>query len=222
VAYRDEREIVTKKLPPLVGVLFFVLLLLGFFVGTGSPSASSNGAKVLAHYEAHRNGTRVSGVLTVLAVVAGVIFYGMLRDYLRRHQSSRGWTATAFGGALLFGASGALSAGLDWALTDSPMHTTPAAAQALNLVSNDMTYALMLAGIAILFICFGSAILKSALLPAWLGWIAFPLAICALIPPIGFVAFIGAGIWTLIVAISLWLRLSDETAVVAPTPSAAI
>ena len=181
-------------------------------VGNSSPSASSSGAKALAHYEAHRNSTKISGLLTVLAVVAGVIFYGMLRDYLRRHDRRRGLAATAFGGALLFGASGALSAGLDWALTESLKHTAPAAAQALNLANNDVTYPLMLCGIAILFICFGVAIVQSGLLPAWLGWISFPLALIALIPPIGFVAFIGAAFWTLIVSIALWLRLPRATA----------
>lgn len=198
----------TKKLAPLTGVLFFVLLLVSVLVGNSSLKASSSGAKVLAHYEAHRNSARVSGLLTVLAVFVGVIFYGLLRDYLRRHEASRGLTATAFGGAILFAASGGLGAGTLWALADSPSHLSPAAAQALNLANMDITYAMELAGIAILLFSFGLAIVNSALLPKWLGWVAFPLALIALIPPIGFVAFIGAGIWTLIVSIAFWRRVT--------------
>ncbi len=184
-----------KKLAPLTGVLFFLLLLAAVLIGGNSLSASSSGSKVLAHYEAHRNSARISGLLSVLAVFVGVIFYGVLRDYLRRHEASRGLTATAFGGVILFAASGALNAGTLWALTDSPSHLSPAAAQALNLVSSDMTYGISLAGIALLSFCFGLAIINSALLPAWLGWVALLLTLVALIPPIGFAAFVGAGVW---------------------------
>lgn len=200
-----------KRLAPLTGVLFFVLLLVSFLVGNNSLKASSSPAKVLAHYIAHRNSARASGLLTVLAVFVGVIFYGLLRDYLRRHQASRGLTATAFGGVILFAASGAVGAGIQWALTDAPSHLSADAAQALNLVDMDVTYALTLAGLAVLLFAFGLAIVNSALLPKWLGWVAFVLALSALIPPIGFVAFIGGGIWTLIVSIAMWRRAATDS-----------
>lgn len=84
-----------------------------------------------------------------------------------------------------------------------------------------MTYGLMLAGLSILFVAFGSAIVRGKLLPTWLGWVAFPLALVALIPPIGFIAFIGAGVWTLIVSIALWLRLEKAGAPTAAAPAPA-
>ncbi|HXZ56948.1 MAG TPA: DUF4386 family protein [Gaiellaceae bacterium] len=212
-----------KKLAPLTGVLFFVLLLVAVLVGTNSLSASSSPAKVLAYYTAHRDSSRASAVLTLLAVVAGVFFYGVLRDYLRRHEASRGLTATAFGGVVLFAVSGAMSAGAQWALVDSPSHLSPAAAQTLNLIDNEVTAGLSFAGMALLLLCFGLAIVNSALLPKWLGWVAFPLAVVALIPPIGFLAFVGTGIWTLIVSIAMWRRLAGSDAaapaVAASTPT---
>jgi hypothetical protein len=206
-----------RKLAPLTGVVFFALLLVSFFIGNNSLKGSSTGAKILAHYVAHRNSVRVSGLLTVLAVFVGVIFFGLLRNYLRQHEASRGLTATAFGGVLLFAASGGLSAGTDFALTDSPSHLAPAAAQALNLISMDMTFGLSTAGLAILFFAFGLAIVKSTLLPTWLGWVAFPLALSALVVPIGFIAFVGSGVWTLIVSIAMWQRTKkNDTAALAP------
>jgi hypothetical protein len=208
-----------KKLAPLTGVAFFVLLLVTALVPGNTPDGKASGAKVLSYYEAHRTSTEVSGLLTVIAVFVGVIFYGLLRDHLRLHEGSRGLTATAFGGVILFAASGALSAGVDWALTDSPKHLSDPAAQALNLVNMDGTYGLMLAGLAVLFFCFGLAIVRGKLLPAWLGWVAFPLALVALIPPIGFIAFIGAGIWTLVVSIAMWLQLARGGASVGATPA---
>jgi len=201
-----------KKLAPLTGVLFFVLLLCAVIVGTNSLTASSSPAKVLAYYAAHQDSTSASVVLTLLSVVVGVIFYGLLRDYLRRHEASRGLTATAFGGVILFAASGALSAGTQLALVDSPGHLSPDAAQALNLADMDVSAPLAFAGIAILLLCFGLAIVHSGLLPKWLGWVAFPLAVLVLIPPTGAVAWIGVGVWTPIVSIAMWRRLSGSDA----------
>lgn len=202
----------TKKLAPLTGVLFFALLLASALVGSNSLKASSSPAKVLAYYQAHKDRIAASGVLTVLAVVVGVIFYGQLRDYLRRHESSRGWTATAFGGAVLFAGSGGLSAGTSFSLSDSPNHLSAGAAQVLNLISMDVGESFASAGIALLFFCFGWAILSSRLLPVWLGWVALPFALLAVIPPTEFFAFVGVGIWTLIISIAIWRWLPPETA----------
>ena len=150
-----------KKLAPLTGVLFFLVLLASVLIGSNSLSASSSAAKVLAHFKSHHNGAEISGILTVISVFIGVIFYGQLRDYLRLHDRSRGWTATAFGGVILFAASGALSAGVNFALTDSPSHLSPTAAQVLFLVNQDVSNGLSLAGIALLLFCFGWAIRDS-------------------------------------------------------------
>jgi len=207
-----------KKLAPLTGVLFFVVLLAAVLIGSNSLNASSSAAKVLAHYKAHRHGPEVSGVLTVISIVIGLIFYGQLRDYLRRHDVARGLTATAFGGAILFAASGGVSAGVNFALTDSPSHLSPAAAQVLLLVNQDVSSGLSLAGIALLLFCFGWAIRDSALLPKWLAWIAFLIGLVALFPPFGFFALIGVGLWTLIVSIAMWRRLASTAA---PVPAAA-
>jgi hypothetical protein len=57
-----------------------------------------------------------------------------------------------------------------------------------------------------MLLAFGLAILKSRLLPAWLEWVAFPLAVCALVPPAGFVALVGTGLWTLTASISMYRR----------------
>lgn len=203
-----------KKLAPLNGVLFFGVLLASTLAGANSLKASSSPAKVLAYYQAHKDRIEASGVLTVLAVVVGVIFYGQLRDYLRRHEGSRGWTATAFGGVLLFAASGGLSAGTSFALSDSPSHLSAGAAQTLNLMSMELGGGFASTGIALLLFCFGWAIVGSRLLPAWLGAVAFPLAVIAVIPPAEFIAFVGAGVWTLIVSIAFWRRLAGEPSAV--------
>ncbi len=203
----------------LAGVAFFVVLAAAILT-QNPPGTNSSAAKVLAYYNDHRTSTMVSALLTVIAVVVGILFYGLLRDYLRQDGAVRGLSATGFGGALFFGASGLIGAGALGALTDSPSHLSAAAAQSLYLVDEDASFAFASGGIALMLFAFGLAILKSRLLPTWLGWVAFPLALCALAPPAGFVALVGTGLWTLISSIAMYRRqrATDATAA-APAPA---
>jgi hypothetical protein len=204
------------KLAPLTGVLFFALLAAGIFVeGFDTPNTDDSATKVLAYYQAHDTRIGISALLTVLAVFVGVIFYGMLRDYLRRNEGMRGLTATAFGGVVLFAASGCLGAGANFALVDAPSHLTAASAQTLHLIGMDVGEGFSSAGLAIMLAAFGLAILQSRLLPRWLGWAALPVALVALIPPIAFAAFPLGALWTLAISIAMWRRVANAEAAVA-------
>lgn len=205
--------------PPLLGVVFFIVLAASI-VTQNPPGTSSSPAKVLAYYRGHRTITEISGLLTVIAVVLGILFYGFLRDHLRRDATVRGIATTAFGGALFFGASGLVGAGSLWALADSPSHLSPAAAQSLYLIDEDGAYAFASGGIAIMLFAAGLAIVKSSLLPRWLGWVAFPLALSALVPPAGFVALVGTGLWTLATSIAMSRRQSVHDEADAPATAA--
>jgi hypothetical protein len=210
---------VTRVPASLLGVVFFAVLAASI-VTQNPPGTSSSAAKVLSYYTSHRRISEISGLLTVIAVVLGILFYGLLRDHLRHDETVRGLAATAFGGALLFGASGVVGAGALWALADSPSHLSPAAAQSLYLVNEDGSFAFASAGIALMLFAYGLAILKSHRLPAWLGWVAFPLALSALIPPAGFVALVGTGLWTLIASIAMYRRQSQREPVAAAPATA--
>jgi hypothetical protein len=198
------------KLAPLTGVVFVALLVAGIAVNGSTPGSGDSATKVLAYYQAHHQRIAISAALTVLAV-----FYGVLRDYLRRSEGVMGLTATAFGGVILFAASGGLSAGANFALADAPGHLTPATAQTLNLFNVDVSAGLSNAGLAIMLLMFGLAILQSPLLPRWLGWAAFPIGLVALVSPIAWAAFILGALWTLVVSIAMWRRGARSETVVA-------
>jgi hypothetical protein len=203
----------------LVGVVFFVVLVASV-VTQNPPGTSSSAAKVLGYYTKHRTISEISGLLTVIAVFLGILFYGLVRDHLRRDDSVRGLAATGFAGALFFGASGLVGAGALWALTDSPSHLSASAAQSLFLVNEDGSFAFASAGIAIMLFAYGLAIVKSRLLPTWLGWVAFPLALSAFVPPAGFVALVGTGLWTLVTSIAMYRRQSERDPGGAAAPTA--
>ena len=89
--------------------------------------------------------------------------------------------------------------GLIFALSDAPTRLSPAAAQALNLLSNDMVLTSS-AGFSVFGIASGLAILRGASLPKWLGWVAILTGI-VVVTPAEFVAVIVLAIWIVIVSI---------------------
>ena len=51
----------------------------------------------------------------------------------------------------------------------------------------------------------GLSILRTGALPRWLGWVALALVVIGF-TPIGFAAFLGAGIWIVVVSVMLAVR----------------
>ena len=94
--------------------------------------------------------------------------------------------------------------GANFALLDSPKQMTPDTAQTLNFLQSDIGAAGIVVGVSILMWAAGFIILKTRVLPVWLAWVSFLLAVVGLAGPIGFFAFLAMGIWILIVAFLMW------------------
>ena len=75
----------------------------------------------------------------------------------------------------------------------------------------------MLASMAfgVMAIAAGVAILKSTLLPTWLGWVSLVLGILGVLPFGDFFALPAIGVWTLILVGVIWFR-SDPDGTLAP------
>jgi uncharacterized protein involved in cysteine biosynthesis len=71
----------------------------------------------------------------------------------------------------------------------------------------------------VFFLATGAAILRSRLLPAWLGWVSLVLGVLAASLVLAFIAFLATGLWVIVVAIMLWTRAAHETAEQESTPS---
>ena len=97
---------------------------------------------------------------------------------------------------------------------------TPEAAQALSVMDDAFFVGAELAA-ALLLVATGLAILRYGALPRWVAWISFLFALWLLIPPIGWAGLlVGVPLWTIIVAVLLWMRSGDESAAArAPGPS---
>lgn len=198
------------RIGSLSGILFVVLVIASNAVGGGFPENSESPAKVIAFYEAHKTGQQVSASLTGAAVLVGLYFFGSLRSYLRRGAVADDLLTIAFAGAVLFGAAGCVNAGLQWSLAAVPDKLTPGAAQALNVLGKDnLATGFFAAGLATLMLFYGIAILRTRLLPAWLGWVSVVLGVVALAGPLVFLVFTVTAPWAVVVSILLYRHVDD-------------
>ena len=194
-----------SRLSWLTGVVFVALLVASFSVSGNSPGSDESGAKVISFYRDHQNAQRASAILGALAVVFFLFFAGALREHLRGSDRASGLATTGFGGAVLIAVGGASFSGFSFALADVPDKLSPAAAQALNLLSNDFFFPFV-TGVAVFAIASGLAITRYALLPRWLGWVALLIGVVA-VTPIGFFSFFALMAWVLVVSILVFVRL---------------
>jgi hypothetical protein len=208
-----------RVIPLITGILFVVLVVVSIFTGPSGSATNSNAnpAKTLAYFQApHAHYAGLSALLITLAVTIGLFFFASVRDYLRRDEAQASLAGTAFGGAIIFGASGALSAGALLAISDSPKTLLPATAQMLNLIQNDVSNGMQAAGLAVFFLAVGIAVIRSRLLPLWWGWLTIVLGLVAASVILSFAAFIGMGVWAIVTAIMMYVKLgkaSDNGAV---------
>jgi hypothetical protein len=200
-----------SRLAPLTGVTFAVILIVGIFSGGETPNADASSAKVIAYYGSHRSEVETSSILFALAFLFLVLFAGSLRSYLRRTPAAEGPAAIVLAGAVLMAAGALLGSSVEFGLAENLTHLEPAAAQTMNLLSNEI-FLPVLGGAFLFAIGSGLAILRGARLPKWLGWVAIVLGIAALIPPTSFPSLLGFAVWSVVVSILIYLRTGPANA----------
>lgn len=201
------------RLAPWSGVAFVVLVLGGAAAEWTKPASHASGADVVRFYVAHRSSERLAAVLLTLAFVALLAFAAVVRAQLLA-AGSKSLAATTLAGAVLVSAGETLTTSATWALSDQPARLSPDAAQVLNLVVNDFVL-VSAAGWLTFAVSAGLAIVRSRVLPAWLGWVSVVIGVLFITPleVVGFFLFLA---WTLVA--SLQLRGIRPAALV-PTPA---
>jgi hypothetical protein len=212
-----------SRLSSLTGVAFAALTVAAIFSGGETPDATATPAKVIAYYGTHRSEVETSSILFALAFLLVVLFAGALRSYVR--PAAEGLAALILAGAVMMSIGATIGAGLEYALAKQLPHLGPQTAQALNVITNEI-FLPVIAGAFIFALSAGLAILRSAVLPKWLGWVAIVLAIVVIVPPTSFPALLGFVIWSVIVSILMYVRsgVSADTPAdtSAPTPQPAL
>lgn len=196
-------------LVPLLGVIFVAVLAVGFGLGWSMPNSDASPGSVVRYYVDHHGRTNTAAILTAVSVPVGLFFFVLLREFLLKSERARPFSTIALAGAIVFGCGGALSAGLTFSLTDVPSRLTPGAAQALNVLNNNLVGGLMIAGLATMQLAFGIAFLVGKAFPAWLGWLTLAIGVVSLLGPLAFIGFIATGVWVLIVSALIYSRMEE-------------
>jgi hypothetical protein len=200
-----------KRLVPLSGVVAVGCIVGAFAVGGETPDVDASLQDVVSFYTDHDSDQQFAGLLLALGSLFFLFFSTNVAGLLRRAQGETGGSsALSFGGGVMFSVGVAIFAGIAFTLGDAANDIEPAALQALHVLGEDMFFPLAV-GAAAFLLGSGIAIVKTATLPKWLGWVAIVLGVVAATPA-GFFAFMGLGIWTLIVSVMLSLRAGAEPA----------
>lgn len=192
-------------LAALTGVAFLALAIACFAISGEPPDVDEPVQKIVDHYVDDKDSVMAGAFLAGLAALALVFFGGYLRKVLRRAEGPDGMlSALALIGTTVMGVGIAIDATVSLALAETADDIAPAAVQALQAFWDNDFIPIAL-GTEVLLLSAGLSIVRHGALPKWLGWIAIVLAVAG-VTPVGFVAFLGGGIWVAVVSVVLALR----------------
>jgi len=164
------------------GIVFVVLLVVAFIVMTSPPDLDAPADEFALYFADHQDAINTSVVLGTLSLLAFIWFAGTLVSALRVAAGSPRVPTIAFGGAIVAVASFFVGLTALAVAAHRPAEVSPEITRALY-----DTFVLAgvpgIAGLAALFGATALAILRTDLLPAWLGWMA---AVTAVLQLLGF------------------------------------
>jgi hypothetical protein len=208
----------------LMGVLAFILTVVGFIVaGSDSPYFLDSGQEIATYYTDDSGRIMAGSYIGLLGTAAFIWFLGELRNRMRRYENETGGRLSniMFGGGLVASAmfllvdltnlAGAMRADEDGVIA-------PTTAATLYDVSS-LALGAGAFGLGVAFIAVAVHALRTGMLPGWLAWVSVLIAIACLTPW----SFIGAGVgllWVLVVSILLYVRDAPAPAAKTPPPPA--
>jgi hypothetical protein len=207
---------------PVAGIVFVALWIVTFAVTSGSPESNDSNTKIVSYYADSGHRTRdIVGVFLVLAASLFFIwFLAVLRSRLAAAEGTAGGlTAAAFGAGLvtvaLWFAAVTFFAAPSFTRSDtSKFQLDPNTYRWLN----DLGYTLWFGGTtiaAVLVVATALLSRRTGLLPTWLTWVSFAVAVTMLVAFLFFPILIFLG-WVLVVSIVLvWKEASQPAQPVA-------
>jgi hypothetical protein len=198
-------------LVPLTGVAFIVVAIVSFIVG-GEPKDASHPAREIADwYIDNKDSVQIGSFIGVAATVLLVFFAAYLRNVLRAAAGGDDMLSlVSFIGLVVVAVGFAIDTTISIALAERADDIDPIAVQSLQaLWDNDFVPIAL--GVLLFLWATGISVVRSGVLPKWIGWIMILLGVVAL-TPIGFASFIGTAVLILVISILLAARARSAAA----------
>ena len=190
--------------PLVTGLGFIVLLIISIFV-TGEPKGADEGPAAVAEWYSDNKDAAEFGAF--ISVVAGgfLIFFGAyLRKVLEPGAGLMLSILPLIGIAIV--ATGAAIDGMLMFAAAEAVDDVPAPEIQTIQAIWDNDFLPFLLGVLVFNWSVGLAVLRSGVLPRWMGWAAIVLGVIGLAGPLGFFGAIGAAIWIIIASILLSMQ----------------
>jgi hypothetical protein len=199
-------------LVPLTGVAFIVVGIVSFIIGGEPKSADEPVREVVDYYIDNKDSIEVAAFIGIAASLLLIFFGAYLRKVLHAGApEGEMLSLVSFIGFVLVAVGFAIDTTIGFALSERAEDIDPVAVQALQaLWDNDFMPVLL--GVIVFLWATGLSVIRSGVLPKWLGWVMVVLGAAALTPA-GFVSVIGSAI--LVAALSIVLSLRARRVAVA-------
>lgn len=199
-----------EVLLPLTGIVFVAILIASFVVGGEPPGADDGAEEIVEFYVDDKDSIMAGAFMSALAAIFLVFFANYLRTVF---HGTRAAATILVGGAIVAVAAG-IDATLSFAMAESADDIEPESVQTLQALW-DSDFVPFMIGMAVFLASLGVSILRTAVLPHWLGWVVVAIALLSVAGPIGFFAFPLTGL--LILVLSVWLALRARRETTPPT-----
>jgi hypothetical protein len=199
-------------LVPLTGILFIVLLVVGFAVQGEPKDATHSPGDIAQWYIDNKDSVQISAFIGTVAAVPLIFFAAYLRTVLAAAEGEGAMLPIlVLIGLSIVAVGGAIDNMLLFATAERADDIPATSVQTIQAIW-DNDFLPLLLGIMVFLWSVGISVLRSGALPKWMGWAAIVLAVVSLAGPIGFAAVIGSAIWIIIASIVLTMRARSSTA----------
>jgi hypothetical protein len=190
---------------PATGLAFVVFAVLSFAIGGEPPGTDDPVEEIVDHYLDNQDAVVASAILATVAALLLVFFANYLRGVLAAAEGGGPrLSPLVLTGAAVMAVGITIDSTVYLALAESADDIDPTAVQALQALWDNDFLPIAL-GTTIFLISAAGSILRTGALPRWLGWVGIALAVLSF-TPIGWVAFLGGGLWVAALAIVLMRR----------------
>ena len=199
---RNSRE----WLVPLTGIAFIVLLVVSLIV-QGSPKGADDGpAAVAKWYLDNKDAAEISSFIGVVGAALLIFFGAYLRKVLEAAEGPGSMLPIlALIGVTIVAIGGAIDGMLLFAAAEAADDIPAPEIQTIQAIW-DNDFLPFFLGVLVFLWSVGLSVLRSGVLPKWLGWFAIVFGVISLAGPIGFIGALGAAVWIIIVSVMLSMR----------------